>query len=295
MPRTRVEVINADAAIDLLSKLGLDIKTIQIQSDVAAGYLNDSVAAIAFSTRREFDTEFFRRIFESLHVHIIQNGDHQALPVIHECIAEVVRNSFERGTDCLVVREPSTERALLDKLKDSGFKVYDRGISFSLVKKGHQESIHCQAAEESDMDELVSLSSTSFDRGHFHRDTNIPAGAADAMHGLWVKNLWRDSRANVLVRREQGRIAGFITIRELSESEHIVDLIAVREEFRNSGIGLNLVECALKTVPPGNRVTVSTQIDNQSAVALYRSAGFAETSRYETLHLWRSEKGYSTQ
>jgi ribosomal protein S18 acetylase RimI-like enzyme len=110
------------------------------------------------------------------------------------------------------------------------------------------------------------------------------------MHGIWIANLCRDKQAKVFIHDHNGQISGFVTIRRMDERQHIIDLIAVRDEFQRAGIGRILLSCALQTVPSSEMVMVATQIDNKPAISLYKSAGFSEAGGYVTLHLWKSNQ-----
>jgi len=144
---------------------------------------------------------------------------------------------------------------------------------------------------EDEADELAHIGSSIFLVDRFHGDPNLPAAKSSALYSKWVFNSANGLAQVVLVARDGGKVAGFITckVEQLDSANKfgIIDLVGVRPSFTGLGIGRELVQSALNwfsgKVPS---VYVGTQAANTRAVRLYEGSRFTHACSEATLHLW---------
>ena len=83
-----------------------------------------------------------------------------------------------------------------------------------------------------------------------------------------------------IIYREEGRIIGFLNYSIMYEKAEI-NMIYVLEEFRNRGVGSELLDYALKKCKICENVTLEVRKDNLSAIALYKKFEFKEVALRE--------------
>ena len=100
-----------------------------------------------------------------------------------------------------------------------------------------------------------------------------------ALHGTEVywtaeKVLSRPDRFNVFLAADGGRAVGYIDITNCYEENEPYDLF-VDEAYRRRGWGRKLLQAAVASNRPKDMMLL-VDIDNEPAIALYRSAGFVK-------------------
>ena len=140
-------------------------------------------------------------------------------------------------------------------------------------------------------DELMDLAERAFSSTRFHLDPAVPREAADRIKRDWVGSYLAGQRGErLLVADHGGRPAGFLCVlatRRNGSLLHVIDLIAVAPEARDTGLGRALVRRFLTDAREAgaDRVEVGTQAANTRATRFYEGLGFvAERSAYD-LHL----------
>lgn len=260
------------------------------------GKENGIVNTVSFYRPREWDSRFFGLKMATLYSYILDNSIVNQKSV-EKCIGRTVEETREEKVACVFSRVGLETPAIIRAQEKVGFHIYDIGCKFRYQSSKAQNSRFnnlesLTEPSESDIWELIALSSQLFELDHYHQDSRIGKEAADSMYGIWIRNLYFDESCRVSVSKNFGRIDGFVSIREISQNRgtksrsYVIDLIGVSKENRGRGFGKGLLAWALKQIPPTSQVYVSTQLSNRAAVQLYLNAGFMPLSYYATMHLW---------
>ena len=85
------------------------------------------------------------------------------------------------------------------------------------------------------------------------------------------------------LRPETGEPAAYLLAAEEDVSIHLCR-IAVRPDFRDSGVGSRMVAALIKARCPGKRLTVNTYRKNSAAIRMYEKLGFHYETEFWTLY-----------
>ena len=138
--------------------------------------------------------------------------------------------------------------------------------------------------------ELRKITASAYKHSHYFNDPKIPLEKAEAIYQEWISNSLAGFADYVIIARLHEEIVGYITLRIKNLDEKavgIIDLIAVKENYRGRGIGKMLVIEGIKKIC--NKIDtlyVSTQISNIPALRLYEGLGFKGILSEATLHIW---------
>jgi ribosomal protein S18 acetylase RimI-like enzyme len=144
-------------------------------------------------------------------------------------------------------------------------------------------------------DQVVQIAGETHVHNWFVHDPIIHEDAVKSLYQSLVKNCFEDSQFNVLVAHSLGEVQGFIISKtNLGFSQEVgqlcgsLDLIGVRPETRNRGIGLALNQWALYHLAGKNAVfaAVRTLANNYAALATCFRTGFSITSTSLHFHKW---------
>ena len=201
----------------------------------------------------------------------------------------------------ITAKTPSEDIPLSGLLEDLGFRLITCNVLLSRQlreKENDTGALRIRRAAVADLQSLKSLARSGFSKGtRFHLDPLIPRDKATDLHVLWIENLLKDRRAQVLCADTGSGVAGFAACETRRETGAIdkrtgyITLIAVDPDYRGRGVGSDLVRAALgdfgKRVPT---VTVDTESVNYAALGLYQRSGFSiKGSRY-VFHKWLGEE-----
>jgi glycosyltransferase involved in cell wall biosynthesis/ribosomal protein S18 acetylase RimI-like enzyme len=202
--------------------------------------------------------------------------------------AEVERWCEERGIACTYLLADADDAETASAAQGVGFVPVDTRVSL-------RRPAGLERRQGPDVPGLTLRSATTADADavseiarHAHKDTRFffdpgfsPARAAE-MYATWVgRGLAEDSR-KLLIAEQQGTPVGYLL---LAGDPVGIDLIAVDDRSRGSGIGGALVAAAVQRSPDG-AVEVVTQARNVAALRLYEAAGFRVTATETWYHRW---------
>jgi N-acetylglutamate synthase-like GNAT family acetyltransferase len=131
--------------------------------------------------------------------------------------------------------------------------------------KQQNKNIHFY--ENSQFRETREIASNSFSADRFHNDRRISKSFADRIKKEWISdnlNGFRESINLVYIYPNDSKIVAFISL-IVAKDFLIIDLIAVLIEFRNKGIGGELIQ-ACQTIAADRNLPliVGTQVQNRA-------------------------------
>ena len=136
--------------------------------------------------------------------------------------------------------------------------------------------------------EIDSLAMQIGQYSRFKLDIGFPPGAWVRLYQLWMLNsINRSIVDEVLVIRENGSVAGLVTIR-IRDGVGEIGLLGVLEQYRGLGNGAALVCAALRWLCDRGvpEAIVVTQGENKAARGLYEHSGFSVSSIDNFYHFW---------
>lgn len=181
----------------------------------------------------------------------------------------------------------SHELSLIDKLSQFGFRFAEGEIDFKLsvgtenateniCKQTEAQTSLFREANENDIDLLMATASEVFVQSRFRTPWYQPDDSG-RFYALWVKKAVLGTFDNtcLLTVDSNNSVSGFVTLRQVSESEARVGLLAVMPNRIGQGIGKQLMSAAKFWCQQQEISTlyVATQISNIAASRLYTHSG----------------------
>lgn len=219
-------------------------------------------------------------------------------------LKNIIADCKRAGYKHLHCRIPLKGLKALNLLTHAGFSVADIQptlVADKLIKKQLVElrGIRVRKACVRDIVNFGSLVKGVFTDTRFMNDLRYPRGRVDALYNEWLKNSISNSHHTVFLAEEKksGRQAGFV-ICEIdrfrpSSRYGAINLIAVKKEYRNKGIGKMLTRYVLNWFcGKVDRVEVRTQVSNIPAIMTFIKSGFEEFTEGTvlpagtSLHYW---------
>ncbi|TXT54868.1 MAG: hypothetical protein BAJATHORv1_50120 [Candidatus Thorarchaeota archaeon] len=259
---------------------------------------NESIQMISYLEHLDWDSTFFE--FECYHVKPIR----LARKVFNDKkIGVMVKKSMSilKDTSATFVssRLSLNDDDWIRQLEANGFQSYDwsctlRASHSTLIPREDGILKKVRSAEESDIWNLMEISAIAFYRDRFHTDKQFGKQRADAMHAIWIKNLFYSDNSRVYVIEEGNQIGGYITLHEKfgsnqseEKDELRIGLIAVHPKYSRRGLGGALLDKAISDVIDEHRtLSVGTQLNNTAAMRLYQKRGLKPSDYQTTLHYW---------
>lgn len=127
-------------------------------------------------------------------------------------------------------------------------------------------SLEVRAAEPEDIAELIAADA--------HAQANPGRRARIAE---WIES------GHCFVAERAGRAVGYCVLNRHWFDSFFVELVAVAEAERRTGIGTAMMEHLISLVPPGEKLWTSTNQSNTPMRSLLPRLGFVESGRIENL------------
>ena len=183
------------------------------------------------------------------------------------------------GTVCLLVSANKPEEA--QDAESRGFRFMD--VRIELQRRTAPIAAICRAARELDLPALAALAREAHRITRFYADPEFVDARCDDLYEAWIRNSFAGWARAVLVSEIDGELAGYCTI-HVDEQAGSIGLIAVRPDYRNRGIGAELVEAAIDWCHAHeiHEITVVTQGRNIAAQRVFQRCGF----RTSHVDLW---------
>jgi ribosomal protein S18 acetylase RimI-like enzyme len=107
---------------------------------------------------------------------------------------------------------------------------------------------------------------------------------ADEIKRQWAGNFFLGQRGNTMIVATANNQPVAFLLLLLTKKHSVIDLIAVSEDHRQKGLGLQMINYALQNFSGNNRWIVGTQSTNIASIRLYESLGFQTMGSHYVLH-----------
>jgi ribosomal protein S18 acetylase RimI-like enzyme len=230
----------------------------------------------------------------------------RAAAILHELIEKLSRTLADRGTQCVVCKVSSNERAAIHALEQSGFLLMDtlldfvfdfRHASIEEINTGRRdEALKIRPAKAGDLPALMGITEKVFAHyfGRFHADPQMPAGTATRIYVEWVRSAFAGRADWILVAEVDGKIAGYGIWRKPLEIEkrHSLsvahyDLAAVDPEFRGGGLWAALMLDGMRIARDfAQNVIGPVHVSNHPVQHILQKAGWNIAGARHSFHKW---------
>lgn len=165
---------------------------------------------------------------------------------------------------------PAANTVELDALQQLGFSLVEGEVDLALPVTAECAQNGAEIAQLADIPALRDHAAVAFAQSRFRAPWYAPDASA-RFYAQWIENAVRgtfDSQCLVL-RAANGDIRGYVSLRELNDSEARIGLLAGR------GAGAELVQAALGWARAHGKTTlrVATQMGNTAALKRYIQSG----------------------
>lgn len=164
---------------------------------------------------------------------------------------------------------PAGRADLLDALQQQGFQLVEGEVDLSIPVTGHA-SPGAERATERDIPALREMAALAFAQSRFRAPWYAPQDSG-RFYAQWVENAVKGTFDHVCLvfRAADGQIQGFVSLRQLSEQDARIGLLAGR------GMGEKLMQAALHWAQQQQLSTlrVATQMGNTAALKRYIASG----------------------
>jgi ribosomal protein S18 acetylase RimI-like enzyme len=175
-------------------------------------------------------------------------------------------------------------------LKKNKIKLIETNLTFfknsrkKILKKNYFKNV--RFANIVDKKSILDIAENSFTKSRFFKDKNIKKKLARKIKRNWVLNFYRKKRGKYLIVSEsKKKVVSFLLILK-NKKKYIIDLIAVKKNYQNLGLGTKMIEFFENKVLKCNtaRIYVSTQSNNSESIKLYVKNKFKITYKKYVYH-----------
>jgi ribosomal protein S18 acetylase RimI-like enzyme len=127
---------------------------------------------------------------------------------------------------------------------------------------------------------------SNFDDSRFINDNRLYLHGGNKVYEKWIDTALNDDRKFVIHLEDCGAVDGYILFKKDSKCLNI-ELIAVKHDKQNKGIGQNLIQYMFRVAEKNNcSVSVGTQLTNSIANNFYHKMGFKQNEASQIYHIW---------
>ena len=199
----------------------------------------------------------------------------------------------ERGVDCLYLLAGAGDAETARLAEGGGFRRVDERVTLELPAGAPRPpaAAALRPARPQDAAALEGIAATAHRDSRFYADERFDRARADDLYRAWIRRELDDPDRVVLVAGEEEAV-GYATGR-VDGGRGEIGLVGVAEEARGRGLGAALVSGIVAALDErgAGAIRVATQGRNETALRLYRGAGFAPRSRELWFHRWYSSPG----
>jgi len=290
---------------DYLGKIG--VNTFEFKKNLLhnlppeAVILKASGKAFAVLTKRIWDQDILGFNTYSIDDIYIKRDLRDDYEVMDKLIKTITDYSINNSIKLLTFRFSAGKMKYLQLFEKNGFITTDILSTFLFDKKSlslKADDVNgIRPAAEKDHNEILKISSDSFEFSRIYMDNNIPKSKADRFYFELTKSILSDRDNLKLVIEKQNKIAGFVIGNKANNINMFFEkklgylwLISVLKSFRGKNIAKALLnEFLIKFSEEVDYIEISTQIANVPAINLYSSFGLHPVTYIITMHYWNKQ------
>ncbi|QHM72878.1 dTDP-4-amino-4,6-dideoxy-D-galactose acyltransferase [Mixta intestinalis] len=178
--------------------------------------------------------------------------------------------------DLVQAKVDSRQTVRLDALQQLGFRVVEGEADLQLAVTAAERQTGIRIARPEHIEALRSAAGAAFSLSRFRTPWYLPHDSA-RFYAQWIENAVRGTFDNqcLIAHDEQGRLQGFVSLREIGADEARVGLLATLPDAQGQGVGTRLVLAATDWCRARRlgRLRVATQLSNLAAMRLYLRCG----------------------
>ena len=214
-------------------------------------------------------------------------------------LSEINISAKKQNVNLLTQRINVGNLTLFHSLEEDGYRLmdtlvcYQRRISKPPTTVVPIDDVKYRFANQDDTMAVADLARGAFQSyfGHYHADTRLDNGAADAVYIDWATKSTAgvSVKAPVLLAEFGKEIVGFITFEHYSSRKKTKLLLsAVHTDFQGHGLYKALVAATFNHAQTAGTslLSVSTQINNYAVQGVWAQLGFVHVSSLYTMHKW---------
>ena len=174
-------------------------------------------------------------------------------------------------------------------LEGLGFHVVDTGLAFAMESKDDapRATSRVRPASSSDEPAVARLAARAFSTSRFHLDPLFGRATANRVKEAWASSYFAGTRGQAMVvAQADNDVLGFLLLLKPDSKTAVIDLIAVDESSRGSGLGRDMIAFAWELFPGVTHMNVQTQAANVGAARFYESMGFSFDGATYCLHAY---------
>ncbi|MGL5623296.1 GNAT family N-acetyltransferase [Cetobacterium sp.] len=173
--------------------------------------------------------------------------------------------------DTIFAKIETTRFDIIEKLENEKFHLKDILVIFSGENLDGEIDSNVEILEKNKLQQVLKLCENAFLESHFYKNPKLKLKKVNALYKRWVKNRFLFGE-KIYIYLEKEKVLGFLLEKKL-EKETVIDLIAVKKESRGKKIAEKLIKNFI-SFNKQKKMTVGTQLTNQSAIRLYERIGF---------------------
>ncbi len=204
----------------------------------------------------------------------------------------------QQDAKMLVARCSTADLPVLQMMEKQGFLLMDTLVysEFNYAKSPIPDDIrngfemrHFRDGDEIIVDRIAREAFNDY-FGHYHADPRLERAKSDDAYASWAVRacLSREVAEDVFIADVNGEVAGFFAVHMLSPQDGTGIISGVSMQHRGLGIYRSFMINAMKWVNQkgGQRMVVSTQINNIPVQKVWARLGFTMSKSHYTLHKW---------
>jgi len=204
-------------------------------------------------------------------------------------ISQLVYSRLPQGPALVMVKVPVSNIDDCKHLQDLNFFLVDTNVQLQKLRGKSSfltNKLNIRFSNPSDQEGVLKIAANSFTYDRFHNDPDITQESAEKIKVEWAKNYFKNARGNwMVVAEDKGNISGFLQLLHGVDGALIIDLIAVDQNYRHTGVSQRMISFAIQNCETKTKVVrVGTQIANLPSIALYLKMGFCVTSAQYVFH-----------
>lgn len=184
------------------------------------------------------------------------------------------KDSLSEKYDITIAKVNPNQTEMISELEKDGFELKDTLIRFIIPRIKVVESnkvLSTELTQNQELTQVQKIAKDAFKNSHFYKNSKFQIEKVNNLYEKWVLNKYL-KKNKIYIYKEKDIVKGFLIAIE-TETEAIIDLIAIDSSFRGKGIGRDLI---LKFLENNQlkKSYVGTQISNLQAIKLYEKIGY---------------------